>query len=159
MKNAPRDVAWYISGFVDGEGSFNISFRKKVDYKIRWQPVLSFNVSQWDKTLLELMKHYFGCGIIKQRRDGLYSYDVTNPQVLEHIIVPFFQKYTFFSSSKRKNFELFRLAVKLMYEKRHLTEIGLKELIELRERINEGKGRKRKYTKDTILLGSPETIR
>lgn len=155
----PIHIGWYLSGFTDGEGSFNISFRKKSDYKISWQPVLSFNVSQRDITVLQLMKQYFQCGIIKQRRDGLYSFDVTTPFVLQSIIVPFFHKYPLFSENKEKNFLIFEKAVELMTQKRHLTPQGLFELIELRETINEGKGRKRKYTKENILLESSETTR
>lgn len=45
----------YIAGFVDGEGSFNVSLRKKSDYKIGWQVVLSFNVSQKDPTVLYII--------------------------------------------------------------------------------------------------------
>ena len=56
----------YISGFVDGEGSFNVSLRKKIDYRLGWQPVLSFNVSQREITILALMKRYLKCGIIKK---------------------------------------------------------------------------------------------
>ncbi|PIQ81474.1 MAG: hypothetical protein COZ34_02115 [Candidatus Pacebacteria bacterium CG_4_10_14_3_um_filter_34_15] len=155
----PINIAWYLSGFVDGEGSFNISFRKKDDYKTGWQPVLSFNVSQREKTILALMKHHFKCGIIKARQDGLHSYDVTNPKMLKEFILPFFTKYNFFSQRKKKNFAIFKKAVELMFEKKHLTEAGLKELVELREKINLGAGRTRKYVKKDILSESSETIR
>lgn len=106
-----------------------------------------------------MMKRYFRCGIIKRRRDGLYSYDVTAPAVLESIIISFFRKYPFFSESKKKNFLLFEKAVRLMAAKRHLTRPGLLELVDLRELINQGKGRKRKYTKENILLAPSETKR
>lgn len=155
----PSNIGWYLSGFSDGEGSFNISFRKKSDYKISWQPVLSFNVSQRDRTVLDLMKQSFQCGIIKQRRDGLFSYDVTTPSVLQSIIVPFFHTFPLQSQDKMKNFLIFEKAVELMSQKRHLTQQGLIDLVALRETINEGKGRKRKYTKDNILLESSETTR
>lgn len=158
-KTMKTNIAWYISGFVDGEGSFNISFRKKPDYKTGWQPVLSFNVSQRERTILDLMKRHFGCGIVKTRKDGLNSYDVTNPRALTEIIVPFFTKYNFLSNKKKTNFSIFKKAVKLMLEKRHLNEEGLRELVELREKINLGAGRTRKYSKKDILLESSETIR
>lgn len=154
----PERIGWYISGFVDGEGSFNVSLRKKPDYKIKWQPVLSFNVSQRERTILALMKRYFGCGIIKRRKDGLYSYDVTNPKAIQEIIIPFFEKYRFLSANKKKNYSIFKKAVKIMAEKRHLEPKGFKELLMLREKINRGKGRTRKYTLDNVLKSS-ETIR
>ncbi len=154
----PEKIGWYFAGFVDGEGSFNISLRHKIDYKQRWQPVLSFNVSQRERTILALMKRYLGCGIIKQRKDGLYSFDVTNPTAIQEKIIPFFTKYSFFSNTKKRNFSLFKKAVKIMYDKKHLEKDGLLKLLEIREKLNKGKGRKRKYSISDVLE-SPETIR
>lgn len=156
--NVSEKIGWYFAGFVDGEGSFNISLRKKQDYKTGWQPVLSFNVSQKDITILALMKRHLKCGIIKRRKDGLHSYDVTNPTAIQEKIIPFFTKYNFLSSNKKSNFSLFKKAVKIMYEKRHLEKDGLKELLEIREKMNKGKGRTRKYTIKDVLESS-ETIR
>lgn len=157
----PHHIAWYISGFVDGEGSFNISLRKKNDYRIGWQPVLSFNVSQREVTVLKLMKKYFQCGIIKRRKDDLHSYDVTTPDELLTRIIPFFEHYQFIAQRKKDNFNLFKQAVILMSQKRHLQLDGFKELLEIREKINQGKGRTRKYTKEKVLqlIVSSETIR
>jgi len=42
VNDIPFNIGWYLSGFSDGEGSFNISFRRKSDYKTRWQPVYKF---------------------------------------------------------------------------------------------------------------------
>lgn len=154
-----QQLGGYIAGFVDGEGSFNISLRKKKDYSTGWQPVLSFNVSQKEKTMLLLLQQTFKCGILKRRRDGLHSYDVTNPIDLSNQILPFFQKFSFFSKRKMLNFKLFTSAVQLMVQKRHLTRDGLRELLELREKINVGKGRTRKYTLQDVFQESSETIR
>jgi len=156
--NISQKIGWYLSGFVDGEGSFNVSLRKKPDYKVGWQPVLSFNVSQREKTILSLMKSYFSCGIIKRRKDGLHSYDVTNPEEIREKIIPFFEKFDFLSENKRENFSLFKQIVDLMAEKKHLKPEGFRELLEIRKKLNKGKGRKRKYTLDNVLRSS-ETIR
>jgi len=154
----PESLGWYVTGFVDGEGSFNVSLRKKPDYRLGWQPVLSFNVSQRDITMLTIMKHFFGCGIIKRRKDGLYSYDVTNPKAIKEKILPFFEKFSFLSNNKRTNFAIFSKIVLLMYDKEHLSPEGFKKLLELRRDLNKGKGRKRKYTYDSVKESS-ETIR
>ncbi len=154
-----ESLGYYLAGFVDGEGSFNVSFRKKPDYKNLWQVVLSFNVSQKDITILNLLKEVLACGIIKQRRDGLYSYDVTNPIAISTKVIPFFEKYKLLSNSKTKNYEIFKKISKLVLEKKHLTKEGLIEIAELREILNEGKGRKRKYSIDHIIEESSETTR
>ncbi len=152
----------FLVGFIEGEGSFNISLRKKVDYKLGWQPVLSFNVSQRDPTLLYLLKNTINCGIIKKRFDGVHSLDVTNPSDIVYKVIPFIQEFPLRSKSKVHNFNLFVKAANLMKDGRHKTNDGLFEIVKIREQINLGKGRTRKYSiKDVftslMFLESSET--
>ena len=141
-----KDLGFFLAGFVEGEGSFNVSLRRKADYKVNWQVVLSFNVSQKDPTILYILKDQLHCGIIKVRKkDNLHSFDVTNSQDIVQKVIPYFQKYPVQSASKRKNFAIFNEIAKLMNNKKHRTVAGLRAVLELREKINEGKGRTRKY--------------
>lgn len=141
-----EELGFFLAGFVEGEGSFNVSLRRKSDYKVNWQVVMSFNVSQKDPKVLYLLKQELGCGIIKVRKiDNLYSLDVTNPQDIIQKVIPYFQKYPVQSDSKKKNFSIFCSIAKLMEKGEHRNLIGLRKILKLRERINEGKGRKRKY--------------
>jgi len=41
-----RIEAQWVTGFVDGEGSFHIAFQKRPDLKFNWQAVPEFHVSQ-----------------------------------------------------------------------------------------------------------------
>ncbi|TRZ48440.1 hypothetical protein D4Q80_03960 [bacterium] len=153
---------WFLAGFVEGEGSFNVSLRKKSDYRLGWQVVLSFNVSQKDKEVLDLLKKELDCGIIKVRKfDGLHSLDITNPSEIIYKVIPYFQKFSLFSSNKRKNFKLFCQIANLMGKGSHRTIDGLKKILTLREELNEGKGRKRKYEYNDVfpVKKSSETIR
>lgn len=102
-----KNLGYFLAGFVEGEGSFNVSLRKKSDYKVKWQVVLSFNVSQKDPKVLLILKRELGCGIIKTRKDGLHSFDVTNSQELTTKAIPYFHKYLLISESKFKNFKIF----------------------------------------------------
>lgn len=141
-----NELGFFLAGFVEGEGSFNISLRKKADYKISWQVVMSFNVSQKDPTILRLIKDELNCGIIKVRKiDNLYSYDATNPQDIIQKVIPYFRKYPLLSESKIKNFAIFCEVADLMDKGEHKNLKGLRKILELREKINEGKGRTRKY--------------
>ncbi len=141
-----EEIGFFLAGFVEGEGSFNVSLRRKADYKVSWQVVMSFNVSQKDPTLLYILKEQLGCGIIKVRKvDNLYSFDVTNPQDIIQKVIPFFQKYPVLSVSKQKNFTIFCAIAQLMEKGEHRNLQGLRQILELRETINEGIGRKRKY--------------
>lgn len=160
--NQKEQLGFFLAGFVEGEGSFNVSLRKKSDYKVGWQVVMSFNVSQKDSTVLKLLQEELKCGIIKVRTsDNLFSFDVTNPQDIIHKIIPYFRKYPIISSSKQKNFTIFCEIADLMNIGEHRTQIGLRKILELREKINEGKGRTRKYGINDVFLikESSETIR
>ena len=141
-----EDLGDFLAGFVEGEGSFNVSLRRKTDYKVSWQVVMSFNVSQKDPTILGILKKELNCGIIKVRKkDLLYSYDVTNPQDIIQRVIPYFQKFPLLSESKRKNFAIFCKIAQIMDKGGHKNLSGLRKILELRELINEGKGRTRKY--------------
>lgn len=141
-----EELGFFLAGFVEGEGSFNISLRRKADYKVSWQVVMSFNVSQKDPTILYLLQKELGCGIIKVRKiDNLYSFDVTNPGDIIQKVIPYFLKYPVLSDSKKKNFAIFCAIAQLMEKGEHRNLIGLRKILELRETINEGAGRKRKY--------------
>lgn len=156
-----RQLGFFLSGFVEGEGSFNVSLRRKTDYKVGWQVVLSFNVSQKDPTILRVLRDELRCGIIKVRKkDNLYSFDVTNPRDLILKVIPYFQRYPVLSDSKKRNFAIFCQVVRLMVRGGHRTPVGLRKIVELRERINVGAGRTRKYgIGDVFHQESPETIR
>ena len=157
-----EELGFFLAGFVEGEGSFNVSLRRKADYRVSWQVVMSFNVSQRDPTLLYLLQKELGCGIIKVRKiDNLYSFDVTSPRDIIQKVIPYFQKYPVLSVSKQKNFDIFCAIAQLMEKGEHRNLIGLRKILELREIINEGKGRKRKHVLLDVfpIQESSETIR
>ena len=141
-----ENLNFFLSGFVEGEGSFNVSLRRKADYRVSWQVVMSFNVSQKDPSILEMMKKTLNCGIIKVRKfDNLHSYDVTKPQDLIEKVIPFFKKYPVLSESKKRNFAIFCKIASLMEKGEHKNLKGLKKILEFREKLNLGEGRTRKY--------------
>jgi len=156
-----NNLGFFIAGFVEGEGSFNVSLRKKSDYKVKWQIVLSFNVSQKDPSVLFIIKKELGCGIIKTRKDGLHSLDITNAEDLVEKVIPYFIKYSLLSKSKINNFNIFCEISKLVERGEHRDLKGLEKILLLREKLNEGKGRTRKYGYSDIfpIKKSSETIR
>ena len=161
MKNVPSDVGNYIAGFTDGEGSFNVSIKKRLDFKQSWKLSASFNISQKDRVILAWIKHVLGCGTLRARKDGVVYYEVTNITLLYTEILPFFRKFGFRSAYKKHNFRVFSEIVKLMYEGHHHSPEGLRQVLELREDLNPGIGRKRKYTLQDVLTSeeSSETTR
>jgi len=160
FKNIPLDMVWYLVGFVDGEGSFNVSFRKRSDYGIGWKLGLSFNISQKDPDILYAMEKCFGCGTVRFRKDGVGYYEVCNFSDIQNIIIPFFDRYQL-KTKKRFDFLAFRSIAKLVFTKQHLTRTGLVRVLELREQMNGGGKRKftNRYILETFRQESSETTR
>ncbi len=154
------EIGYYLAGFTDGEGSFNISFRPRQDYKIPWKVSLCFNVSQKDKVILALFKHHLGCGTLRGRPDGVWYYEVNNFNAIREKVIPFFKKFHFLSAKKKRDFAKFCQAVEMIEKGKHLNYEGIKEILELRREMNDGGNRK--YTEMYILQSfqkSSETIR
>lgn len=139
------EVGGYLAGFADGEGSFNVSLRRREDHTLGWQVVLTFNVSQKESFILSQFKRYLGCGRLQERQDGVCYYVCSNPVAIQEKIIPFFQRFQFRSQRKKRNFSLFCQIAEKVFKKEHLTQEGLLEIIRLREELNEGRGRTRKY--------------
>ena len=104
-RQIPSDLGNYLAGFTDGEGSFNVSFRKREDYKIPWKISLCFNISQKDQVILSIFKKHLKCGTIRKRKnDGIWYYEVTNFTAIQTNIIPFFNRFGFLSAKKKKRF-------------------------------------------------------
>ena len=150
IENIPEDTGWYLSGFTDGEGSFNVStINRNKDFKTGWKIALSFNISQRDTTVLNLFQKTLQCGTFRKRKDGVTYYEVRRIDDLQNTVIPFFERFILKSVSKRKQFEIFREILQIVAQKEHLTTNGLKKIFLLRQTIVVG--RKRKYTLEQIL--------
>lgn len=149
-KTIPLEWGNYISGFVDGEGSFVITIKKRQDHTLGWQIIFAFSVSQRELYILSQLKKYLGCGTITERQDGLHTYAVTNPLALNEKIIPFFEQFRFRSIGRRENFFLFKKALKIWMDKKQLTYEEVRRVAEIRENLNKGAGRKRKYSIEDI---------
>ena len=160
IARVPVEIGFYLAGFSDGEGSFNVSFRPRPDYSIPWKVSLSFNVSQKDRVILALFKRHLGCGTLRGRPDGVWYYEVTNINAIVENVIPFFERFPFLSAKKKRDFAKFKQIVALMQRGAHLTKNGIREILEIRERMNDGG--KRRYAHADILATlneSSETTR
>ena len=144
----PR-VGWYLAGFVDGEGSFNVSFRKRDDYSFPWKVSLCFNISQRDPVILSLFKRHLGCGTMRERGDGVWYFEVNNLEAIRTNVIPFFRRFGFLSAKKKRDFAKFVTLCEMMGRGEHLTRSGIARILEIRRDMNDGG--KRKYSEEEIL--------
>jgi len=164
VNGIPEHIGYYLAGFTDGEGGFNVSFRKRSDCSMPWKISLCFNVSQQDKVILALFKQHLGCGTLRGRRDGVWCYEVNNFNSIVDNVIPFFDRFGFLSAKKKRDFAKFKQLTNLMQEGEPLTVEGLKEVLRIRSDMNDGGAKRRKYSDSEILSflkleKSSETIR
>ncbi len=151
LREIPENLGWLLVGFTEGEGSFNLSVVKRSDYVHIWQLNLSFNISQRDKTLLQLAQDILKCGAIRFRKDGVYAFEVRSVNDITQKVIPFFNHFELISKEKKEAFRIFSEIAKIMERKEHLTLNGLKKILKLRRLMNLKSGRKRKYSDQFIL--------
>ncbi len=158
----PPSIGYYFAGFVDGEGSFNLSFRLRKDYTLPWKVSLCLNVSQKDQVILALLKTHLQCGTLRYKSDGVWFFEVNNLNSIRDNVVPFFDRFGFLSAKKKRDFSIFKRMAEIMQDGAHLSKDGIIGLLELRRDMNDGG--KRRYLESEILAAfdttseSPETI-
>ena len=150
-KQIPSDLGNYLAGFTDGEGSFNVSFQRRTDYKLGWKVFLTFNISQKDEVILSQFKKHLKCGQIRKREDGICYYQVQNFNAIQNNVIPFFKRFGFLSAKKKRDFSKFQKIAKLIENQDHRTIEGIQEILKIRKEMNDGGVGKRKYSDEEIL--------
>ena len=144
------DLASYISGFVDGEGCFCVSFQPSKRHRFGWEIRPSFSVSQnADRAELLYVIQRWGCGFIRpDRSDKTIKFEVRNVGALIEKVLPHFQEHPL-ASSKQRDVEKFERICKLIHTGRHLKWEGFMEVVKISMQMNPSG--KRKYLESDIL--------
>jgi len=146
-----RNIKEYISGYVDGEGCFNVSFSQRQKFTVGWETKPSFSVSQNEhrSEVLYKMQKIFKSGFMRRDfSDKTLKYEVRSLDDLLTKVIPHFTKYPLVSS-KQNDFKLFKSVCLLMKKDEHKNSKGLEKILNLAYRMNPGG--KRKYIKEDIL--------
>ena len=151
VSQVPQRIGHYLAGFTDGEGSFNVSFRRRGDYAMPWKVSLCFNVSQRDRIILTLFEQHLKCGTMRSRADGVWYYEVNNFTAIVENVIPFFDRFGFLSKKKQRDFAKFKQIAGLIQEGRHLSREGIDEILAIRRDMNDGGAMRRKYSDDSII--------
>ena len=155
----------YVTGLVDGEGSFHIAFQKREDLPLGISIIPEFHISQSanSKKALEIAVKVLGCGYIKPNhrysKDDTYVFVVRDRVDLITKIIPFFE-YNNLITTKCNDFLIFARIVRLVRDGLHRTPDGTKKIINLAYSMNNN-GSRRIRTKEELvtLLKSSETTR
>jgi len=104
-----RELSQYLSGYVDGEGCFSVSFSNREKLKIGWEVKPSFCVGQnFDRReVLGLMQEFFGCGFMRRDYgDKTLKFEIRSLKSLVEKVIPHFTQFPLLSA-KQKDFLLF----------------------------------------------------
>lgn len=148
-RSVPSNIGYYLAGFADGEGSFNVSFRPRDDYRAPWKVSLCFNVSQRDEVILSKFKRYLACGTMRQRHDGVWYYEVNNLAAILENVIPFFDHYGFLSVKKQRDFSKFKDLASLLAAGSQSSRSGVEQILRIRSDMNDGGNRR--YTDEMIM--------
>ncbi len=152
FKGKRKLLNYYLSGFVDGEGSFSVSIIRHPTQKIGWMINPCFQVYQHEKHryLLELFQEIFGTGKI-YRKSGIHpvlNFSIDSRRNLIEKVIPFFDRYPLIV--KESTYKIFKEIVLALEKKEHFTEEGFKKIVTLAYSMNQ-QGKGRKYTKEYIF--------
>ena len=145
------DLPSYISGYVDGEGCFNVSIAPRPTIVVGWEVRPSLSVSQnGDRSeVLQLIQEYFDCGTLRpDRSDSTLKWEIRSLPLLVERVIPHFEMYPLLSG-KQRDAELFTAVCRRMVAGEHRNAAGLAGIVRLVSEMNPSG--KRRYSPATIL--------
>lgn len=142
---------WYVTGLVDGEGCFSVSFsqRAKLKLKIETRPSFSISLNARDLALLKEIANFFECGGLRfSKSDQTYKYETRAINDLIKVIIPHFKRYPLVGQ-KVRDFQLFEKICQKVNANLHRNNKELCKIIELAYTMNPSG--KRRYNKLDLL--------
>lgn len=127
--------AW-VTGFIDGEGTFHVGVIKKANMRLGCQVQLQFRITQHIRDI-ELMKkfiQFFGIGLIVNDGPTKVQYRI---RTFKHLPVLFalLDQYPL-QTQKALDAQCFLEVYNMMLNKEHLTEIGLEKILAIKATMN-----------------------
>jgi hypothetical protein len=132
------DPCW-LAGFTSAEGCFYVQVVKS-NTKVGYAVQLRFSLTQLprDEFLFKKIREQLNCGNLhlkKDKKDPVVRFYVTRLSDINDIIIPLFDKYPI-QGIKALDYKDFCQIASLMKNKAHLTEIGIKKIIEIKSKMN-----------------------
>ncbi len=143
---------YWVSGFVDGEGTFYVGVNKNSTMNIGYQVLPEFRIVQHKKDikLLYALKKFFKAGVVRVNHDDRYELRIRSIEHLNKIVIPHFNKYELLTQ-KKFDFIKFRKIINLINQNKHLTKNGLLKIIEISSQMNRKDKKKTLEIKKFIL--------
>src|SRR3989344_5704857 len=128
-----RNIPEYISGYVDGEGCFTVTFNQKAKALLGW-------------------------GYIRRDyHDKTVKFEIRDHNDLVNKVIPHFERFPLLSA-KDKDFRLFKQICKMIDEEKHLLKDGYSQILDLAYQMNGSGKRRRKKEEIVNSLGLKKMI-
>lgn len=127
--------AW-VTGFIDGEGTFYVGIYPKNDMATGYSVSLEFSITQHirDTLMMQNLVSFFGFGYLA--KDGLTKYQLRVRNVEDLVkLFTLFDAYPL-QSQKQLDALAFRQVLNLVLAKQHLTEEGLQQIRVIKASMN-----------------------
>jgi hypothetical protein len=136
--------AW-VTGFIDGEGTFYCGISPKSDMKIGFQVTLQFVITQHirDVVLMQKLVDFFTCGYLAKDGATKYQFRIRNINDLETHLFPLLEDYPL-QTQKSKDYWAFKQIHGLILAKKHLTEEGLNKIRGIKATMNKARMQQQK---------------
>ncbi len=151
MEDAKALQPWFVTGLVDGEGCFSVSFtlRKRLKIGIETRPSFSISLNRRNLILINKVHAFFDCGAVRYlKSDRTYKYEVRSVKDLITKIVPHFEQYPL-QGEKLEDFKRFCEICRSVHANHHQSRKYLPEIIEKAYAMNPSG--KRKHDKADLL--------
>ena len=148
-----KNCRFYLAGFIEGEGSINVSLKKVPNGKILVDPEFSITQHINGISNLYLALCLFQTGRIRYKIgiNATFVYSIDNRRSLDEKIIPFYEKYVIIYGSlhKKERFKSFKRLLQHLNEKDHLnTEKMVYEILPLWDKMRMQIGQANQTFKD-----------
>lgn len=128
---------YWVSGFVDGEGTFYVGINKNETMSNKFQVLPEFRIVQHkrDIKVLYALKEFFKSGVVRVNHDNRYELRIRSLEHINNYVIPHFNKFELMTG-KKFDFIKFKKIINLMNQKQHLKIEGLKRVIEISLKMN-----------------------
>jgi len=132
---------WFVTGFSDAEGCFNVSVSKRtkstVGYVVQARFIIELQLRDID-LLLKIQSFFGGVGTItKDSTKNVCRFSIVSIKDINNFIIPHFVEYPL-QSAKSIDFSLWLQIINLLNDRKHLTLEGIKQIVSLKSILNFG---------------------
>ena len=144
LKGGGNFNPWFVTGFVDGEGSFHVSITENTNSNLGWRVKVIFNIVQneKEKAMLEQIREFFAVGHITKQGLQAIQLQVQSFEKLEKVL-KHFHKFPLMTK-KCSDLKLFIMVYEIVRRKEHLTSEGLMKILAIKASMNRGLSEKLK---------------